>query len=329
MNSGRRRVLILIALTVIVCITAVLRLMIDRPPGGGVGLAWPDARFARFRWMALASGATAGAALAISGTLLQSMLRNPLASPFILGVSSGAGLGVMIALYIASIGGAAFGGVFETGPAILGALGVLAIVYALGRRERGLDPVSVILVGVVVSTMCGAGMMLFQSLVPTGLRGEFLRWLMGRIPEAPPVDLLIVCVLVTLAGLVISMSKARAMDVAVLPDDVCHAAGVSLSRLRAMQFITAGVLAAMAVTLVGPLGFVGLIAPHAARLALGPAHHVRIIGAVLFGIALVVGSDVARQAIELGHGRLPIGIFTSLIGGPAFLWPVLSGRATS
>jgi iron complex transport system permease protein len=95
------------------------------------------------------------------------------------------------------------------------------------------------------------------------------------------------------------------------------------------MFTLAGALAAATVAIAGPIGFVGLIAPHAARLVLGPRHGVLVIGAALCGIALVVGSDVARQSIDLGAGRMPIGVFTALIGGPAFIVLLLSGRAQS
>ena len=96
--------------------------------------------------------------------------------------------------------------------------------------------------------------------------------------------------------------------------------------LRVWMFLLAGALTAGAVALCGPIGFVGLIAPHAARLVLGPHHTSLVLGAALAGIILVVGADVARQAIDLGAGRMPIGVFTALIGGPAFIWLLRTGR---
>ncbi|MEM7227508.1 MAG: iron ABC transporter permease [Planctomycetota bacterium] len=327
MSNRRSPMIGLVVLTILLVLMIPLRVLIDRAPDGSLGFAWPEASYASFRWMALAGGMVVGVALGVSGGLLQSMLRNPLASPYILGVSSGAGLGIMVGLYLASIGRVTMHSTFETIPAVLGALVVLGLVYAFGRRDRRLDPVTVILIGVVISTMCGAGMMLLQSLVPAGLRGEFLRWLMGRIPEALPMSTLMICTAITGIGLIWSIRIGRAMDVAVLPDDECQTAGVSIAQLRTLQFVLAGMLAAVAVTIAGPIGFVGLIAPHTARLLVGPTHRPRIIGAALAGAVLVIGSDVARQVIDLGHGRLPIGIFTALIGGPVFLWLLLSGRA--
>ena len=149
-----------------------LCILIDRAPDGAIGLAWPDASFATFRYTVVGVGAIVGAALAISGVLLQALLRNPLASPYILGVSSGAGLGVMFAMYLAfTLRSDTLGMSGQTGPAILGGLATLAVVYTLGQRRGRLDPVSLVLIGVVVSTICAAGIMLFQQLVPTGLRG--------------------------------------------------------------------------------------------------------------------------------------------------------------
>ncbi len=127
----------------------------------------------------------------------------------------------------------------------------------------------------------------------------------------------------------IAAVMGRAMDVATLGDDEARSVGLSLGPLRAWMFLLAGALTAGAVALCGPIGFVGLIAPHAARLVLGPHHTPLVIGAALAGVILVVGADVARQAIDLGTGRMPIGVFTALIGGPAFIWLLRTGRGQS
>ncbi|MHC4141211.1 MAG: iron chelate uptake ABC transporter family permease subunit [Planctomycetota bacterium] len=118
----------------------------------------------------------------------------------------------------------------------------------------------------------------------------------------------------------------RAMDAATLGDDEARSVGLALGRLRLWMFALAGALTAGAVALCGPIAFVGLIAPHATRLVLGPRHGRLVLGSALVGVALVVGADVSRQAIDLGGGRMPIGVFTALIGGPAFIWLLRSGR---
>ncbi|MCZ6834297.1 MAG: iron ABC transporter permease [Planctomycetota bacterium] len=306
---------------------AILSLLIDRSPDGVISLAWPDASFARFRFTALAVGIIVGAALAISGVLLQALLRNPLASPYILGVSNGAGLGVMFAMYLSySMSGGELGIAGQTGPSIIGGLATLAIVYALGQRRGWLDPVSLVLIGVVVSTICGAGILFFQHMVPTGLRGQFTTWIMGHLPQGTPLSMLVVCGSITFIALIISMIMGKAMDAATLGDDEARSVGLAIGPLRVMLFGIAGLLAALTVALAGPIGFVGLISPHGARLILGPRHTMLVPGAALFGIMLVVGSYVGSRLIDVGAGQMPIGIFTALIGGPAFIWLLLSGR---
>jgi len=330
--SGRRTRLItgMAALGIGAAALAILSILIDRAPGGVVSLAWPAASYARFRLTALAVGVIVGSALAVSGVLLQALLRNPLASPFILGVSNGAGLGVMVAMYLSfAWRGTELGQLGQTGPAVVGALGTLSVVYALGQRRGWLDPVSLVLIGVVVSTICGAGIMFFQHLVPTGLRGQFTTWIMGHLPQGTSGSMLLICGTITLAALVLSMCLGRAMDAATLGDDEARSIGLSIGPLRLGMFFLAGLLAAMTVTLAGPIGFVGLIAPHAARLVLGPRHTALVPGAALCGVILVVGSHAGSRLIDVGAGQMPVGIFTALIGGPAFIWLLLSGRGQS
>ena len=307
-----------------------LCLLIDRAPDGTIALAWPDASFATFRYTVLGVGAIVGAALAISGVLLQALLRNPLASPYILGVSSGAGLGVMFAMYLAyTLNRDSLGMTGQTGPAIIGGLVTLAVVYTLGQRRGRLDPVSLVLIGVVVSTICAAGIMLFQQLVPTGLRGEFVTWLMGYLPQSVDGGLLTICSVITLVGLIVAILMGSAMDAATLGDDEARSIGLAIGPLRLAMFTLAGLLAAITVALAGPIGFVGLIAPHGARLILGPRHTALVLGSAFLGVTLVLGAYAGSRLINLGSGQLPIGIFTSLIGGPAFLWLLLSGKGQS
>jgi iron complex transport system permease protein len=327
--TRRRLVGVFAGLIVVAAGIALLRVLVDRPPGGPVTLAWPDPAWAMFRYRALATGAIVGAALAISGTLLQALLRNALASPFILGVSSGAGLGVMIRLAVVSLAGGTSVGVSvasTAGPAIVGALATLAVVYALSQRRGWVDPISMVLIGVVVSTICAAGIMFCQHLVPTGVRGEFLLWLMGFIPESTPLPTLAIAGGVTIVALLVATALGRSMDAATLGDDEARSVGLAIGPLRLSMFVVAGVLTAMTVALAGPIGFVGLIAPHAARLLIGPRHGPLVTASVLVGVVLVVGSDVLRQAIDIGAGRMPIGIFTSLVGGPLFIWLLVSRR---
>lgn len=327
MTAGGRQTATLVGLLVLAALTLILRLLIDRPPGGTIGLAWPEPDYASFRMTAAGTGALVGAALAISGLLLQVMLRNALASPFVLGVSGGAGLGVIVALYLEAVLGwswMAAGG--QLPPALLGALITLVLVYGLGQRRGWLDPLSLVLVGMIVAAMCGALIMFFQHLVPHGLRGDLIVWLMGSIPEQVPAGRLGLVSVIVLGAAIMSGRLGRAMDAATLGDEEATSVGLALGPLRLMMFLMAGVLAAVAVALAGPIGFVGLVSPHLARLLMGPRHGPLVLASALLGIIIVVGADVARQGLDFGAGRMPIGVFTALLGGPTFIWLLRTGR---
>lgn len=312
-----------------------LRALIDRPLGGGLSLAWPDESVAGLRFTAIIAASVVGAALGVAGTMLQALLRNPLADPFVLGVSGGAGLGVMTAMHV----GWATGGAVATGalgwllggerllvPAAIGAMAALALVHWLGRRRGVPDPLTLVLAGAIVSSMCGACIMLLQHLVPQGLRGDLLVWMMGRIPEAIDRRILGAVAVLTLAGVALGAILGRAMDAATFGDDEAQSIGVSLPRLRWTLGIAGGVLAAASVAIAGPLAFVGLVAPHAARRLLGPRHAPLAIASALAGASLMLAADCLRQIVDLGGGRVPVGVFTALAGGPVFLALMRSGR---
>ena len=214
-GAGRRHLRGLLILAGLAAVAAVLRIAIDRDPAGHIALAWPQPKYAGLRWTALAVGATVGSALATSGVLLQALLRNPLASPAILGITTGAALGVMTAMYIGHVTGmeSVWTSTSVT-PALAGALAVMGVVYALSQRRGWLDPVTLVLVGVIVSAVCGALIMLLQHLVPSGLHGEILRWMMGRIPETTPATSLALAGALAASVIVIGLSMGRAMDAA-------------------------------------------------------------------------------------------------------------------
>ncbi len=316
-----RRTLGFLSLLFIALGAIVLRLFIDRDPAQGLGFAWPDPSFAVFRYNAIIIGCVVGAALATSGVLLQALLRNPLASPFILGLSSGAGLGVMSAMYIGYATGATFlQGGSNAMPALVGAVVVLGIVYALGRQRGMLDPLSLVLIGVVVSAVCGALIMFLQRLVPGGLRGDLAVWMMGNIPQGISRPRLIFAAGLAIFGVFVATGMGRSMDAATLGDDEARSVGLSLAPVRAGMFLLAGALAATTVAVAGPIAFVGLIAPHAARIVVGHRHTLLVPSSALAGAALIIFADAASQALDIGAGRMPVGVFTALIGGPAFIW---------
>lgn len=287
---------------------------------GGAGAGWPGPEAVRYRLLAAASGIGVGAALGLSGLFLQVLLRNPLASPFILGLSGGASLGYVVALFLAwRLGGAAATPLGPVPAATLGAIVTMAIVWRFGTRDGRIDPITLVLAGAVLGAITGALTMAVQSLVPGSVRGDLVAWLMGRVPEAPDLGLLgVLAVLVVTSG-VIGTLAGRALDVATLSDDEATTLGLPLGRLRLLLFLLACTLTATTVALAGPIAFVGLVAPHAARIVLGASHGPLVAGAAFAGATLLVGADAARQAIDLGGGRLPVGVVTAFLGGVAFL----------
>lgn len=271
-----------------------------------------------------AGGIVAGAALAVAGVLLQGLLRNPLASPDLLGMASGAGLGVMTAVLIASRAGTGLGaaglGIAATGTAaLIGALVTLALVYLFAQRNGMINPVSLVLIGVVVGVVCGAGMSVVQYLIPPGAKELASRWSAGAIRDDLTWPQLAVAGTVVAFTSISAAWSGRTLDAASLPDDEAASVGVGISKLRLLLFLASGVLAATSVVIAGPIGFVGLICPHVVRLAAGPGHRVLIVGAAIAGAALVVWSDIAVRLLDVRQGRLPLSVFTAIVGGPVLV----------
>lgn len=320
-----------ILLLIIVLLAAGIRFCVGHVPlesgGWSIVMSWPADELRPLRLGALFSALAAGWSLGLAGLLLQVLLRNPLASPWILGLSSGAGLGVMSALALAALTGIAIpGGASLVLPAVVGAVGALAISWTLGRVNGMLEPLRLLLVGVVVASLAGALSMALQDVVPHGLRADFMDWMMGRIPEAPSSGVFISTLLGACLVTALAWARADRIDLACLGDDEARSSGLELSTIRTGLFLGAGALTATSVALVGPIGFVGLLAPHLARLLVGPTHRVLVPATCLAGIAMLLSAEALRQFIDLGGGRLHVGVVTALLGGPCFLWLLCSGR---
>lgn len=272
------------------------------------------------RGLRVVCGLSVGMALATSGVMLQALLRNPLAEPAVLGLTSGAGLGVVLALYVGYL---ATGSLVRyeppVAPALLGALGALAVVGALGQRRGVIDPVSLILIGVVVSLVCGAGILFVQHLMPDRGVAMASRWVMGAISDEISWRWALGIGAMTLACVGAGAAKGPTMDAASLSEDEARSVGVRLGLVRAGLFVVAGALAAGSVLLAGPIGFVGLVCPHIVRLVNGPSHRALVLGAALLGGALIVLADAMVKIVDLGAGRMPIGVITAIVGGPVFI----------
>ena len=271
------------------------------------------------RLLRLVAGVVVGGSLAVAGVMLQSVLRNPLASPDLLGLASGASLVVAITAFASYRAGVEVSPVANPAAALIGSFAALGVVYALAQRRGRVEPVSLILVGVIVSILCAAGTTLLHAMLPPDPAHTVVRWLFGSLSDETTWTELAVTGGVLVLGLLAGLVLSRSMDAAAFSDDEARSVGVGIARLRLTLFLVSGVLTASAVVLAGPIGFVGLVCPHVVRLAAGPAHRPLLIGSVLAGAALVVASDALVKGVRLETGRAPIGVVTALVGGPVFI----------
>ncbi len=318
--NNRRVILVVAAMSAVLALAALGRLCI-----GSATLGWPSGADADFllreRAVRLVLAIIVGVALSSSGVALQALLRNPLAEPFILGLSTGAAAGIMAQHWINYAGGTALGPSYLG--AACGALASMFIVFLASRRRGLLDPLGLLLTGVVLSTINGAIVLMCNYLAdPNGLRIEVANWMMGYLDKDVGRNVIIAIASATFIGLIVLLAMARAMDVATLSASEARSLGVNLARMRTVLFVTSALLAAGAVVLAGPVAFVGLICPHIARSLLGPSHRALLIGAAICGAALMVLADTAAAGCQLWRnlGVMPVGIFTALVGGPVFLW---------
>jgi iron complex transport system permease protein len=267
-------------------------------------------------------GLIVGGALALAGVLLQCLLRNPLASPDLLGLASGAGLGVMLAVYagfLMGLGIADPGGLSGGVAAVVGALAALGVAWVAAQRRGVLDPIMLVLVGVVVSIVCSAIMTLVKNLLPDqGVAAG--RLLLGALRDDVTWREFGVVGVATLGCGLAAWGAGRTLDAMSLSEDEARSVGVPVGLVRTMLFVASGVLAAGSVVLAGPVGFVGLICPHLVRIWTGPSHRMLVPRAMMAGGALVVGADTLVRVIDLGSGRIPITVLTSLVGGPMLVW---------
>ncbi|MBI5067893.1 MAG: iron ABC transporter permease [Deltaproteobacteria bacterium] len=272
-------------------------------------------------------GAVVGLALAASGTALQALLRNPLAEPFVLGVSGGAALGGALALVAAALLGsvwaplAALGhGSPVTAFAVGGAAGATVLVFAVGRIGGRLVPEAALLVGIVFNAFAAALITILKVLVPPEQAARLLYWLMGTIGYEPPGTLLAAALVVAAAVGALVLLSAQ-LNLLALGDEEAASLGVEVGRLRAVVLLAASAATGAAVALSGMVGFVGLIVPHVVRRILGSDHRILVPASALFGAAfLVVADALARVAFLALGSEPPVGALTAFAGGPLFLW---------
>jgi iron complex transport system permease protein len=260
-----------------------------------------------------------GAALSAAGAAYQSLFRNPLVSPDILGVSSGAALGAVLGIYlslpVAAIEALAFAG------------GLVAVfsVYALASAIRGRDPILVLVLGgIVIGALLGSGVSLLKFLAdPYNQLPAITFWLLGSLASVDQSDLAVLAI-PTVIGLVPLVLLRWRLDVMTLGDEEAAALGVNVRAVRVVVIAAATLMTAAAVSVGGIIGWVGLVMPHLARLAVGPSNARLLPMALLFGAAFLLAVDTVART--LGEVELPLGVLTAAVGTPVFLWLLAFGR---
>jgi iron complex transport system permease protein len=262
-----------------------------------------------------------GGTLAAAGVVFQGLLRNPLATPYTLGVSAGAALGAMLAITFGSTW--MFGGVASA--SLAGAFLAVAIVYALARaRHRGLSTTVLLLAGVTLNAFFSALILFVQYISDFAQTFRALRWLMGDLDVASYTPILAALPLVVIAFAAFAW-LARPLNLISLGAEAAGARGVHVVRAQRVAFFSASLATGAAVSVGGPIGFVGIIVPHLVRLMVGADHRLVLPASTFFGAAFLVGADALARTV-FAPIELPVGIITAVIGGPFFLWLLITRR---
>lgn len=259
-----------------------------------------------------------GAGLAVAGTVMQVLTRNPLADPYLLGLSSGAALGAVILL----LAGAAL--LMPLG-AFVGSLGALGLALLIARLLGGATPSRAILAGICIAALASAMTSLFIFWSATGdSYREILSWLMGSLSGTTWMDAVLVLVGLLACGPVI-LFYGRGLDAFAFGDVTAASLGIDVARLRWVLLAATALLTGIMVAIGGAIGFVGLVVPHAVRLAVGSRHRVLLPMSMLVGAIFMLWTDTAARSL-FDPRELPVGIVTALIGAPAFLLILLRYR---
>ena len=264
------------------------------------------------------AGGLVGATLAAAGVVLQALLRNPLATPFTLGVSAGASLGAMLAvtlklelsvLGITSIPLASFAG----------SLVATAIVYALASSQRrGLSTNVLLLAGVTLNAFFSALILFVQYLADFAEALRAIRWMMGGLDVASYVPIVAALPLIVISFGAFAM-MTRTLNLLSVGTEAAASRGVNIVGAQRLAFLSASLATGAAVSLGGPIGFIGIIVPHLVRLIVGSDHRIVLPASALFGAAFLVLCDLAARTM-MSPLEIPVGVVTALIGGPFFLW---------
>jgi len=258
-------------------------------------------------------GAAVGGSLAVAGASYQSLLRNPLAEPYLLGISNGAAVGTMIALV--------FMGTHEWSRPLMafsGALIATLLVYRLAQGRTGATPERLILAGVIVTTFLSSAIVFVTTLMDATRIRSFTFWLLGDL-SGTTAKLLWLALFIAVAGTIVLAAHARSLNLLMLGERDAFDLGVEVSRVRLVVFIVASLLVGSSVASSGSVGYVGLVVPHLVRLSLGSDNRITVPAAAICGAIFVVVADTLARTI-IAPRELPVGAITALIGAPLFVY---------
>lgn len=265
-------------------------------------------------------GLLAGGTLAVCGAALQTMLRNPLADTYTFGIAGGAGFGALLALETPL-------GAVPAGPqaaGLVGGLGACALTWSLARRRGGLPPGETVLAGITVSLLFSALTLIVLNRVSATRALHVVRWLMGGL-DVVGFDALRQSAPWCAASLVLLAASARDLHQLSAGEEAAASRGVSVGRTQLLVFLATSLGAAAVVSVAGPIGFVGLIVPHAVRLLAGPDPRVLLPASLFAGAAFLATADAGARVLSRPE-ELPVGVLTATLGGPFFLWLLRTRR---
>lgn len=268
----------------------------------------------------VALAALAGAGLSIVGASFQALLRNPLAEPYVLGVSGGAAFGATFAIALGAGTATLVGAAVVPAAALAGGLGATLLVYGIARNaERGSAGTSILLAGVMVNAIASALVTFLKTFVSPSRAQQLLRWLTGFV-ELPTTPALLLTAVYVAIGAAVLLRDAARMNLLSLGDDAAGALGVDVRSLTRRTFFASSCIVGAIVSLTGLIGFVGLVVPHALRRVIGPDHRALLPASLFAGAAMVVLCDLfSRVLFRAIATEPPVGAVTALIGGPVFL----------
>lgn len=317
---AKRRILILLVLAVLACFGGIISIMkgsvnvplneiIAAMTGGSAGMHQQIILNIRLPRTIVAG--LVGVNLALSGAILQAVMKNPLADPHIIGISAGAGImGIFIMLLFPDLSW------LITPAAFAGAMGAAILIYILAWKN-GIQPIRIILAGVAVSAFLGAGISALMIIYSDRVHSA-LMWMVGGLSARSWPQVMLIWPY-TLAGMIFTLLAARHLNILQLGDELAKGLGLRVERTRLILTAAAALLAASAVSVVGLLGFVGLIVPHAARLMIGSDYRYLLPAAIFLGAATVMLSDTFAR-VAFAPVELPVGIIMAAIGAPFFLF---------